>query len=146
MQGSTDDRIGRVEVCINGTWNTVCDEHWDDADTSVICRQLGFSPYGIHILPINIGLWLYCLGALAAYGSLISDSYPTRVYGVNCTGDEDTLFQCPIHLTQPEVSYEQCEQNDAGVVCQGKVFIDSSLFLCLVMSRLCEMCCTTDLK
>ena len=59
------------------------------------------------------------IGALAAYGSLISDSYPTRVYGVNCTGSEEELFKCPIHLTPQDVSYEQCAQNDAGVVCQG---------------------------
>ena len=59
------------------------------------------------------------IGALAAHGSLISDSYPTRVYGVNCTGNEEELFKCPVHLTSLEVSYEQCAQNDAGVVCQG---------------------------
>ena len=44
-----DDMLsrGRIEVC-NGTgYEAVCADGWDYNDASVVCRELGFSSYGM---------------------------------------------------------------------------------------------------
>ena len=46
LVGGSDSREGRVEVCANDIWGTVCDFDWDATDADVVCRQLELSDSG----------------------------------------------------------------------------------------------------
>ncbi len=38
--GTSSDR-GRVEICRNDVWGTVCDASWTSDDARIVCIQLG---------------------------------------------------------------------------------------------------------
>ena len=45
LQGGTTTS-GRVEICYNNVWGTVCDDLWGSVDAGVACRQLGLPSTG----------------------------------------------------------------------------------------------------
>lgn len=53
---SNVDTCGRLELCYDGHWNSVCSNHADNMIASVVCRQLGYAENGW-----KIGLFLACL-------------------------------------------------------------------------------------
>ena len=46
LAGGNIANEGRVEICLNSEWGTVCDNSWGSADGTVVCRQLGYSTQG----------------------------------------------------------------------------------------------------
>ena len=45
LQGGSE-LTGRVEICNNEVWGSVCDGSFDNTDAGVVCGQLGFAPIG----------------------------------------------------------------------------------------------------
>ena len=98
MGGATPGE-GRVELCKNNVWGTVCDDYWDSPDASVACRQLGFSPQGATaFVEAHFGegagpVWLantYCVGT----ESSLTDCR-NNTYGPNyCRHTEDAGIRC----------------------------------------------------
>lgn len=49
LVGSDDGDEGRLEVCVNGAWGTVCSDGFDSSDAAVACEALGgFDGSGKH--------------------------------------------------------------------------------------------------
>ena len=46
LAGGRYESEGRLEICFNDHWGTICDDLWDHVDAGVACRQLGFSIQG----------------------------------------------------------------------------------------------------
>jgi deleted-in-malignant-brain-tumors protein 1 len=89
---------GRVEVCLNNAWGTVCDDFWDSNDASVVCRQAGFSDQNASALQ------------LSPFGQ---GTDPILLDDVRCIGTESRLIDCPYTSTHNCIHLE-----DAGVRCQ----------------------------
>ena len=47
--GGERESEGRVEICVEGFWGTVCDSGWDQREALVVCRQSGFGARGRNV-------------------------------------------------------------------------------------------------
>ena len=41
LADKVSDVEGRLEICYNGEWGTICNHQWGMRDAMVACRQLG---------------------------------------------------------------------------------------------------------
>ena len=97
MNGSTSME-GRVEVCQNKRWGTVCDSNWGVNEAQVVCWQLGIASTNVYALkqsafgPGSNYIWLNNVDCQGFESGLVNCSYSTdttmcdhsREAGVKC--------------------------------------------------------------
>ena len=115
---------GRLEICVNNAWGTVCDDGWDNADASVVCRQLGYYPDGMFLYSISLiyqqkgSYSLFCTGNASRYAFFGQGRGPILFEYVQCSGFEQTLLDCDNN----GLGYSTCgHYEDAGVICRGEL-------------------------
>ena len=91
---------GRVEICVNNRWGTVCDDGWDTSDAEVVCRQLGYN------------LTDDAVAYTRAYFGQGTDLI--WLHNVQCTGSENELLKC----SHDGIGGHRCgHADDASVLC-----------------------------
>ena len=89
LVGGSSDLNGRVEICYNEAWGTICDNQFDSADSSVVCAQLGFSRNS------NEDFFSLCV-TIQSHGSLICT---LRLCGFGWSYLWSGNWACPHQLT-----------------------------------------------
>ena len=100
--GGVDDTKGRVEICHNNEWGTVCDNSWSKSDGMVACRQLGLS--------------FKAVTTDQSYGQGTRQIWSGNV---SCTGSEGRLIDC----VQNGFNSRNCPRGEgAGLVCTARKY------------------------
>ena len=88
---------GRIEVFLDDEWGTVCDDHFDNTDAAVVCRQLGHGGGAVLI------------GGKGGRG-------PIHLDNVACTGTENMLIECEYNDRPNCFHFE-----DMSIACESSV-------------------------
>ena len=101
---------GRIEVFYNHEWGEVCFQE-NSRTLSIVCAQLGYGSGGAipssHSVSRNPRIWLS--------------------FGINCAGNEDTLFDClsSYDITRVgKLNSGYCIDGVASVVCPIREFVN----------------------
>ena len=115
LVGGSNDAEGRVEIYYSGIWGTVCDDEWNEEESLVLCRQLGYLGPSLTLgegdFPSGSGpIWLddvQCDGSEASISSCSHSGWGNH----NCYHYEDVGVRC---YTDNDVGKSDQTEENAG--------------------------------
>ena len=144
LVGSEEGDEGRLEVCVNGAWGTVCREEFDSFEAAVACHSLGgfngsgnFYVYYTIIFQakecqtfcffpqpqftdgalLNLFYFVHDLASqILTSGYTVGDG-PIFLSQLLCSGSEQSLLECSSGYP---VGLHRCDHSmDVGLLCLG---------------------------
>ena len=106
---------GRIEICLDGGWGSVCYDQWDIGDAKVVCRQLGYDGCELFAWPINSMSCILSLFKVSLTKSSSSSSNGqtySHLDDIDCNGNESKLSDCEYK----EISGQNCDLGEEPVV------------------------------
>ena len=106
LVGGDSLNVGRLEICIDGTWKTICRKLLSVSTDAaqVACRELGFSSTNTE--------YLYDDTPVGANPQPIWSKFP------ECTGRESVFSSCNF-MSYESAVYRSCDHShDLGIKCQ----------------------------
>ncbi len=114
LVGGATELEGRVELCLDREWGTICDHFWSNLDATVVCEQLSYSRTDAVAIQ---GAW---------FGAGNGSIHMTDVF---CDGSEDRLTDC----AHRDAASTECTHNqDASVICTGTLCCCCCCCCCLL--------------
>ncbi|XP_033116620.1 soluble scavenger receptor cysteine-rich domain-containing protein SSC5D-like isoform X2 [Anneissia japonica] len=138
--------VGRLEVYYNKNWTRVCDARWTEANSQVVCKQLGYKRPEVWVAGYYIGdgsapyeLNFYCSGGESVLWDCRTSDYNNfyNCYSpvdIQCTSEDEYYSEGDVRLVGGYYEYEGIVEvylyGTWGTICSANWGEAASIVLC----------------